>query len=511
MSNREYAGKNVMNSLSAGLFGDIAASVAGWAGGIAAFRICNGVQITAGLVDGVSDIVLAFTTEGIGNFVKDFFKSVVKGAAFSAIMISVTSVVASIAPMAASWMVGNLKDVFLGKNGGFALYSGAQNIMMANLQMSTGKFADEKNAVEVFALTKEKEREWAEYERNTKDPFDTTSKYTFLGSIVNSMIPIANSSGSLIRTVIAPVASLAKDSAISIISSSTKAANEIDEFRGSLASEENCPYLKSVGIAGDAMCNKYVGAYVDSIKNEDPDEIYQNMVSYDSFDGEYADGNPKIKESSDYAKYIIACVTNDAQPGTMNGKVEGYIEGIQNNITGGNVVANGLVNFAANFVPFEGFIDSFDAAEQIDNFVWNSGQVCTGKTSDAELNKKVKDFSMYNLDQRVLYDMDLVENNSTVSFLEDYYEENPLDNSYEGKIARFSGLSKEEVSDALALIDYYNYVANYKPNERYAFGKPVVEKEKEMKFDNSNRLAGNLVILLNQISYSDVRNRSFAV
>ena len=119
---------------------------------------------------------------------------------------------------------------------------------------------------------------------------------------------------------------------------------------------------------------------------------------------------------------------------------------------------------------------------------------------------------MYNLDQRVLYDMGIIENNSTVSFLEEYYKENPLDDSFEGRIARFSGMTKEEVSDTLALIEYYNFVENYDPSERYAFGEPKMEENRELRFDNENSVADNTWgILLDQVSYADVRNRSFAV
>ena len=118
---------------------------------------------------------------------------------------------------------------------------------------------------------------------------------------------------------------------------------------------------------------------------------------------------------------------------------------------------------------------------------------------------------MYNLDQRVLHDMGVIENNSTVSFLEDYYKENPLDDSFEGKIARFSGMSKDEVEDTLALIDYYRFLNEYDASERYAFGEPAVKDDGKIDFSNGNKIAEMPFILLNEISFADVRNRSFAV
>lgn len=510
MSNREYATKNALHGISSGLFTDIAAAVLEVGGGIAAFKICNGVEIAAGLVDGVSDVVLAFSTVGIGNFIKEIFKGALKGAVFSAIMIAVMSVISAITPMVANWVVGNLSNVFLGKNGSFALLSGVQNILQSNLQMGTGRYADRENVIEVAALTREVENQWAAYERATKSPFDTTSKYTFLGSIVDSMIPIANSSSSVLTSVITPVAELAGTSALALVDPSVSAANDVNDFAASLASDDNCAYLSSVNVAGDFACNKYAGAYVDELTTMDPDTVYQNMESYGSFDGEYNDGNPKVDVNSDYAKYIVACVTSDSQPGTMNSAVQGFVTKAT---TTGNTVADGLINFGSNFVPFEGFLDSWKAGEEQANFTWNSGEACTGKTGDSAFDEKMKNFSMYNLDQRVLYDMGIIENNSTVSFLEDYYyKENPLDDSFEGRIAQFSGMTKEEVSDTLALIEYYNFIANYDPSERYAFGEPAVEKSEELRFDNGNEIAdSSWVILLNQISYADIRNRNFAI
>lgn len=510
MVNRESAMKNALHSMSlGGVFSEVAATVASFGGGIAAFRICNGVQAVTGLVDGISDIVLAFTTAGIGNFIKEIFKGALKGAVFSAIMIITTSVISAITPMVATWLLGNLTNMFLGINGGYALLSGTQNIMQSNLQMSTGRYADEENAIEVAALTKDVESQWAAYDRDTKSPFDITSEYTFLGSIVNSLIPIVNSSGGALSSVIAPMAKLAGSSALAIVDSSASAAGEVSDFAASLAGDDNCAYLKSVGVAGDFACNKYAGAYVDEINTVDPETIYNNMESYGSFDGEDSNGNPKVKADSDYAKYIVACVTSDTQPGTMNMAVEGFI---QKATSIGGVVGNGLINFGSNFVPFSGFIDWIDAAEQEANFKWNSGLACTGNSGDSSLDEEVRNFSMYNLDQRVLNEMGIIESNSTVSFLEEYYKENPLDNSFEGQIARISGMTKDQVEDTLALMEYYQYIADYDPAERYAFGGSVVKDEGSLRFDDESIVAENVwMVLADRISYADVRNRSFAV
>ncbi|MDO4747530.1 MAG: hypothetical protein Q4A70_04330, partial [Candidatus Saccharibacteria bacterium] len=297
------------------------------------------------------------------------------------------------------------------------------------------------------------------------------------------------------------------DAALALVSPSVSAANETEKYAVSISSGDNCSYLSSVGVAGDFACNKYAGAYVNDLASVDPDTAYEVLAADGSFAGEDSHGNPKINVNSDYAKWIVACSTSDTQPGTMNAAVQGFIE---KHTTTDSAVANGLINFGMNFIPFEGFLDAFDALEQEDNIKWNSGLACTGKSRNAAVDNKVRYFSTYNLDQRVLSEMGILESNSTLAFLDEYYKEFPLDNSFEGQIARVSGMTKEDVSDTLALIDYYRYVANYDPTERYAFGESQVNVDGKPMFDNENVLA-NDGIMLNVIVFADVRNRSFAI
>ena len=59
--------------------------------------------------------------------------------------------------------------------------------------------------------------------------------------------------------------------------------------------------------------------------------------------------------------------------------------------------------------------------------------------------------------------MGLVEKSSVTAFLDKYYEKHPLDNSYEGILARRSGLTKDKV---IALLDYADkmvFLASYDP------------------------------------------------
>ena len=99
--------------------------------------------------------------------------------------------------------------------------------------------------------------------------------------------------------------------------------------------------------------------------------------------------------------------------------------------------------------------------------------------------------------------MGLVERSSVSAFLDKYYEEHPLDNSFEGVIARRSGLTKNAVSKVSDYLEVVDFVATYDPvellpamqqkdsNERIIFSidepirpNPIVILTRYVKFDS---------------------------
>ncbi|MBR2998224.1 hypothetical protein IKF34_00385 [Candidatus Saccharibacteria bacterium] len=499
MVNREYATKNALiNADFAGisdwgqLLGRVGTSVA-------AFSACNAIQLGLGAADLIGDVILFFTTAGIGNAVKEFFGGVFNAAKVTLAIGALSAAIALIAPMLGQWFAEDLSGIFRGKISGYAMDSGGHIIQGGNLQMSAGMNANEEQTIELYGMTKNIEKEWAAYDRATLSPFDASSKYTFLGSLVQSVIPVINSSRGSLVSSISSSASLLGSSMATLAGSSVSALNDVGSFKLSLSSDGHCANLTSMGLAGDVYCNKYSGAYIDDLDTMTSYEIYEKIQ--DSFEGFDEYGNPRIKANSDYAKYIIACNTNDAQPGTMSSVVEGYISRVSRSTSGDTVLGSTLLGVASGLIPFEGGLDVFQAIEEQNNIKWNSQAVCS--------DPSYRYYSDYSVDQRTLEGLGIIEKSAMAVFLDEYYEKNPLDNSYEGIIARYGGLTKEEVTDTLALIDYVEYVANYHPEERYAFGEPEVEKE--LKFDNEHTLAVDVMMPLGEIVYTDVRNRNFVV
>lgn len=477
-------------------------------GTINAVKRCNGIQVGGAIVNMA---LLFLTPGGVGAAVKEFLGQIWTTAAMVVVQTAIGLIVPMITGTIANWLGNKLVSVFTGEVGGTVLWAGAQSLMNSNLQMSTGRLVDEAGAKNVYALTKENEKTWARYERRTKSPFDVTSPYTFFGSLANSLRPVINLNQGDVTSTVTSLANLASDSAVALVSPSVHAAEEVAQREMSFATGDNCPRLQSVGVAGTATCHKYNGVYSGQL-DTDPGYVYQKLRDYTvegyepTFEGEFSDGNPIINKDSEYAKYIVSCVVNDVQPGDLSA-------GIQSTFSQNHPTLSSLLGV----IPVVGDILQLYESEQVSEGVkWSSGQVCTGKTDDPALNERVKYYSMYNLDQRALEAMDIVSTNSTTAFLDEYYKENPLDNSYEGIIARHSGQTKEEVTTNLAMIQYVIALSNYDPSERYAFGAERVKVKQPLRLDHDSTVQvaqkkAVVASLASTVEFADLRNRAMLV
>ena len=115
--------------------------------------------------------------------------------------------------------------------------------------------------------------------------------------------------------------------------------------------------------------------------------------------------------------------------------------------------------------------------------------------------------------QRLLENMGLVEKSSVTAYLEEYYEKHPLDNSYEGVLARRSGLTKENV---IALLNYAEdlvFLANYNSanyNPLYT-NELSIRNTKHVKISNK-KVSDNFTIATIQSAFDkSYRQRNYAI
>ena len=90
--------------------------------------------------------------------------------------------------------------------------------------------------------------------------------------------------------------------------------------------------------------------------------------------------------------------------------------------------------------------------------------------------------------------------------VENYYKDNPLDNSLSGILARYSGQKKETVIAVLNLIDYANFLASYNPTDLY----PLTPKTNTTTIYTDPEIIATLEPIIDNhaIIFDELRNRT---
>ena len=90
-----------------------------------------------------------------------------------------------------------------------------------------------------------------------------------------------------------------------------------------------------------------------------------------------------------------------------------------------------------------------------------------------------------------------------------YYEKHPLDNSFEGILARKTGLTKENVIATIDTINYLTFIADYDPDGYYPLNYQAPEEEK-IQIEN-NEYISNEDYVSYKISYDFDTKRIYAI
>ena len=481
------------------------------------FKTCALSKLAVSLAGGVKDAIevaaciasaigapftFGASLAGCGPLIYNTIKGI---ATAVAIGIVVSAVVGVIAPMAGKALTRDLVSNIGGEDLGNALVSGSLMYQGGNHRANGGSLSNREKYIAYAAEQEKVIAQNARYERLTLSPFDMTSNNTFMGVLLTKLMSFVSSS--TLMDVITASSSAVTSSVVAM--TPTASAYDINETLPTEEEyEDTCPYLASIGAVGDAFCNPYVVTDTTTIE-ADPLAIVN--VLDNNFDGETSDGNVVIDNDSDLAKYITFCDQRESAFGIAD-------QNIVNAVTAGST-GSSVADSAIGAIPVIGdAIDVVGNSTAVANVGYVGGESCVaGNTIDQENAAfsaspgwdTAKYYQRFIEDQALAESMGLIEQSAVSAFLDEYYEENPLDNSYEGMLARKSGLDKDTVVALLDIIDYGNYIAEYDPTERYTFGEPAVEDDGTLLFDNENTLASD-VVLLNVISFADVRNRSFA-
>lgn len=471
-------------------------------GGIAAYKGCLAAQGLMTAIDLAVDVVLAFVSLGIGTFIKQWIGELWKDAILAIIVGAITAAFMALLPHIAQWMAKDLISNMAGEDAAYAINSGFNIYLGRQMQSSSGLPATEEKLMAHWRMQQEVIAEEGAFERSMRSPFDPTSKYTFVGSIVNSLMPIANTWSSPITTV-SKMASTVGTASMSL----RPTANAEGEAKFETSLRRDCPNLSEIGLVGDVFCNPYFVTDTTTIA-EDPPAVFDKVATdldkqgindnfiWDNVDDEKHNGNPDINPKGELAKWVVSCAARDSQFGQVDSNVMNALTGL---VKTGNGTLDTVIETGVGLLPFVG--DAADIANVVQEdgaLDWASGQHC--------IEEEYKYFSRYSEDQRLMESAGIIEQSAVARFLDDYYEKNPIDNSWEGTIARYSGMTKDEVEETLALVDAIEWIAEYDPSD-YGPEKPLPKEEKYQY--ESNEIIGNVekAIVGNYIIYDDLRTK----
>ena len=485
--------------------GEFAGSVLGGANSLQVYQACLYSGIAINGVQAVIDGVLLFTTFGVGNLIKSLIKGIVSAAISIAVTVAITAFISWIVPKVAQWLATDLIKNIGGEDSANAMRSGFNMYMGKSMEANSGAVGSEAAVMAMYKETQEVLAEDARHERSTRSPFDPTSKYTFVGSIVQKLMPIGNMlAGNSLLGTIGSMVSTAGRSALSILPSASAASDTWYE----VSLNHDCPNLSALNLVGDAYCNPYYTTDFSTI-HLNPATVVETIDTF-SEDGssQFEDGedeNPKIKKDSELGKYIVACTLRDSQYGVKDAMVQSFIEAPTSSPT-----LNSIIDAGTSVIPIAGALyDAAQGTSELMNFNWNTGKACIQDESYNEDWAKNKYYQRYIEDQTLMEAAGIIDKSNVTAFVEDYYAENPLDNSPAGVIARYSGMSKEQSENVLALLEYLVFLGQYDPTDSYP--TPVEESVVEISIEQPMFSEENIeVASVKYVIYADLRGRVVA-
>ncbi|MDD5903836.1 MAG: hypothetical protein PUC64_02550 [Clostridium sp.] len=492
---------NVMNAFGNSMTAYKGCMIAKLAGGIIEAGL-DAVDVTTDIASIVACIGGAAFTAGAscaGVIAKIAIKAV--AAATFSVLIStlIGHIISYIVPKVATMLARDLATDIGGEDFGNALVSGANMYMGQNHQFGGGSVASKDTLITYLQQRDAYIADKARLERETRSPFDISSPYTFMGSLMSRSIPILTQTSS-IMSGISNVAQVAGDALLSLVpGASAMTAGKTAEIAAENTAA-TCPELDSIGAVGDAFCNPYFITDFGTMDIDPAEVTYKVSQFSDGKNFKLTDNedNPKINtdpKESRLMRYILYCGQRSSGFGMSDQNIA-------------NAINSGAGKIESNIPIWGGIADVLQQGDLIQNVGYISGEACVTRNSGTDLGSDVFKwgeaayYQRYIEDQRIAESVDLIDKSAVAVALEEYYAEHPIDASYEGIIAMKTGMTKEKVKDTIAIVEGVMWLANYDPTDMYPYKVEEPEESKIAIEDNSP------VINPTYIKYNDAPNIS---
>lgn len=389
------------------------------------------------------------------SFIRSTIGTLLDSTLGDGIKISASTTLSLLIPEIADILYGNAHESSVGISGGEEFGMGAANInQLASQQNSAATGASRQKILAYNKINNETIASLAEIDRKNYSPLDASNPNTFLGSIVSSLLPLATTS----NTLASPVSTLSTISSTSLASlNSTYAEGENTSFLTTFGNY--CHKVDAIGAVGNAFCNMIAINDTSILNTPENDPEYQRVISASLEIDEQ--GNEKVKDGSPLADFITYWMGRYSMPGVYDANIA---NACKQNISGNIPILSDIVSMVKSIDDdyCRTVADGSRYVNSEENPYWETE----------------KYHQLWVLNTRVKENLGFYKNGKSplTAYREHYEAEHPLDNSRSGYLARISGLTKEDSETVLALIDYYNYVANYNPTDTYNFIDNFEEK-----------------------------------
>ncbi|MBR5419202.1 hypothetical protein IK110_03065 [Candidatus Saccharibacteria bacterium] len=399
---------------------------------------CDGVLAANAAISLVANAVPGGT---LANFAVRVIVNTVKNVAITG---AISAIVSAVIPYVAKIFAGNIFESYTGVPAGelFSLGAAQSNFKLATqgsaYMPASADYIKTQNRQTAVALAQE-----AELDRRGRSPFDISSQNTFLGSLISKFSYISNQ-----NTLIGHISSImgTVSSAFNVFNPS---ASAYDDELSYTSNYQDCSQLDNT--VCDIYGTNIVGMDYSTIDLAPDDPTYVSVINPN------LDSEGNIIDGSELSKFVKACVERESPWGVLDVNIMNSLQ------TSLGVVGD-------NLYILEDVMDIVNAAEDAENRPWGTGEYCQMGDSNPRWNSEIRYYQRFVEDMRITSGMtDDPDANPVVSYEKAYAEQHPIDQSFEGTLARLSGYSKDDISFLLEFARYSNEIAKYNPSERYAF------------------------------------------
>ncbi len=490
----------------------------------AGYKACTATRVAAGLIDTIGDAATLGTKKLL-----DYVGGVVLAVGINVV---VEAVISFMVPKIVGALQRDFTQFLEGAPGG-GVISWSMDMLFAKYAQRAGMSVATPSTLGVYNQKRaELIAHKARYERNTHSPFDASSRYTFMGSLMQTLGRVVLKSDSLVGKV-SRVSSVVTDSLVALTPASSAANIDdilisegdhpeinslVDDGEKRYASAWGTPiYVPDYSTMGESVEDTMwywdaKGAFTepyDPIDNPNPD-IEMNGTNVASaknpivlamkegkvpdimlaeYDGGPIDDTVSLAASSNRNELSL-CIEEKINRAADLGVPDAAIEARYRPADTGSSFLDAVLGAIPIIGGIIDTVNGIDVLGHLANILGFKYQTNTKQNHMCE---------RYAGDQQIGEMMGYYDKSKTAAYTEKYYKEHPLDNSPTGVIARFSGLTKEQVEKSIAQVNALMFVADYHPD---GLG-PLEKQEKPEVTIESTENYIYVIGVINGINYAE--------